>query len=616
MAALQNGFLNLRVNLWERIIQRLSLTNSFVLLLVLVLLTSRSIAIITPGATSALLANISSFMTQQPAASRSFRSDVSARPSLQPIRYQQYTPIEPLPGMSYAAFLRTWSDEHVAKWLNDIKCGCHEDTFKANEIRGQVLLDLDHNILQEMGIVSIGDRLRIINAIKILRQKVSTKPSIDHSSSSSIDLDSKDGQNSRTINRRLDNVRPAPLQLNANAGRGDLPAIQRDPDSARSVYQQQQQQPSIRPLPMPQQSSPPSNSTPNSAHSIGFAVRANLPPLPPPPRGQPPLPPGAGRANRSLANGSPAPDAPSYTSQTPLPPPQSSSGHHTPSPGSWINQHLPADPRPGNPGSRPSSSGTGSNRAISPLPPARLRPNQIGGVQSVHGRSGSFGGITSSPKRPLGNTYPSAGGQPNPHHPTSGLASTLSPIDEAFSSNQSTGTSTPSQTNVYSVGRGPFNNPSSANNGQSSWNDLRKRLVKFVIPDEGLSSTIDVASCNGGVEVVEKVLKKFTKTHLKTDSYQDVSQTENGGLSVDGWGVFMDLGHGDNPGINGLQHISQILITLQVDHSQRPNFFPSATLRTIRLVNTVLLSAVSHVPAYPSPTSPTEIPNARALLAS
>jgi len=83
---------------------------------------------------------------------------------------------------------------------------------------------------------------------------------------------------------------------------------------------------------------------------------------------------------------------------------------------------------------------------------------------------------------------------------------------------------------------------------QSSLNDLRRRLVKFIIPDGGLSFTIDVASCNGGVEVVEKVLKKFTKNNLKSDSYQDVSQTEEGGLSVDGWGVFMDLGQGDSPG--------------------------------------------------------------------
>lgn len=480
------------------------------------------------------------FMTQQ-ANPRSYRTDV--RLPLQPIKYQQYTPIEAPAGMTYAAFLRTWNDDHVARWLNDIKCGCHEETFKVNDIRGDLLLDLDQKSLQEMGVSCIGDRLRILNAVKILRQKVSGKPAPIHKPSLSSDLDKGDGHTNRALNRRLENVRPAPLQLNANAGRGDLPAIQRDPDSARLASQQQQpsqpQQTSqnVRPLPMPMQVTPPSNVTPNSAHS---GPRTNLPPPPPPPRIQPPPPPGQGRTNRSYAN-SPAPDATAYSLQ-------GSSGLHTPSSGNWVNQHLPADPRPGNPGSRPGSSGGG--RAISPLPQARLRPNQIGGVQSVHGRNNSIGNtIGGSPgKRPVGNAHPYASAQPQLHHPTSNLASSLSPIEEAFSSPACSTTSSPPTTNTYTVGRGPFS--LSSGNGPSSLDDLRKRLVKFVVPDEGLSFTIDVASCNGGVEVVEKVLKKFVKNNLKTDTNIEVSQTEDGGLSVDGWGVYMDLSQGDYLGTN------------------------------------------------------------------
>jgi len=78
---------------------------------------------------------------------------------------------------------------------------------------------------------------------------------------------------------------------------------------------------------------------------------------------------------------------------------------------------------------------------------------------------------------------------------------------------------------------------------------LRRKLVKFVLPDEGLSFTIDVASCTGGVEVLEKVLKKFGKGNSRVDGNTDVSHTEEGGLMVDGWGVYMDMGQDDGPGM-------------------------------------------------------------------
>lgn len=458
---------------------------------------------------------------------------------LQPVKYQQYTPVEPPAGMTYAAFLRTWKDDDVARWLNEIKCGCHEETFKANDIRGDVILELDQSTLHEMGIASIGDRLRILNAVKILRQKVSGKLSTANHARSSSSLDLKDGYvNGKPHSRRLDNGRPAPLQLNGHVSRGDLPSIARDPDSApiAASSQQQQQQP-VRPLPMPQQPTPPSSNS--STHILTPNPRANLPPLPPPPRGQPPLPP-ASRPNRAYAN-SPAPDAPAYTTQPPPPPPNQ--GHLTPT-SSWHNQYLPSDPRPGNPGSK------SLGRSISPLPPARLPPN---GVHGAHNRNRSFGTTTttgSPSKRPIANNsaHPYASAQPPVHHPTSNLASHLSPINESFTNSQ------PAHT--YTVGRGPFG-ASTPSNSQTSWDDLRKRIIKFVIPDEGLSFTIDVTSCSGGVEVVEKVLRKFSKS-----GPSDVGTTDNGGLLVDGWAVFMDMGDEDGLGNATLAHLRAHLLIM------------------------------------------------------
>ncbi|KDR81649.1 hypothetical protein GALMADRAFT_239724 [Galerina marginata CBS 339.88] len=540
------------------------------------------------------------FVNQQPPqSSRSFMNlahSESRAQAPQPVKYQPYTPTEPPPGMSYSAFLRTWTDEHVARWLTEIKCGSHDETFKANDIRGDVLLELDQITLKEMGISSIGDRLRVLNAVKVLRQRVagkvitSTVPTHKRNASS-VDVDQRgisdksDGSGNRQGNRRLENVRPAPLQLSSNPNRGDLPAIIREaPDSARSVPPTQP----IRPLPLPTLSTPPSNTqlnTPSSAHSSAHSVtpglhRPNLPPVPPPPRSQPPLPPSRpnGRALPSWSN-STQPDAPAYTLQPPPPTPQQNTGHLTPSSSNWVNHHLPADPRPGNPGGgKPVIA-----RSISPVPPARLRPNQ---PNASHGRTGSVGLTatnTSSPSklpsRSTNNAHPYASAHAILHAP-SNLASSLSPIDESFSSHHS-GSGTPSPpTHAYTVGRGPFN-PGQANTGQYSLDDLRRKLVKFVLPDDGLSFTIDVTSCTGGVEVLEKVLKKFGKGSLRSDGNMDISQTDEGGLMVDGWGVYMDIGQEDGPA-QPLTEAELLSICHAPDHPTREN---GLVLRRIRRVD-------------------------------
>ncbi|KZS99425.1 sterile alpha motif homology 2, partial [Laetiporus sulphureus 93-53] len=75
--------------------------------------------------------------------------------------------------MTFAEFPCVWSDAHVARWLADIKCAHHARTFREHDIRGDVLLELDQLTLKEMGIASVGDRLRILNAVKTLRQRCS-----------------------------------------------------------------------------------------------------------------------------------------------------------------------------------------------------------------------------------------------------------------------------------------------------------------------------------------------------------------------------------------------------------------------------------------------------------
>jgi mitogen-activated protein kinase kinase kinase len=89
--------------------------------------------------------------------------------------------------------------------------------------------------------------------------------------------------------------------------------------------------------------------------------------------------------------------------------------------------------------------------------------------------------------------------------------------------------------------------------------DLRRKLVKFLLPDEGLSFTIDVDTCAGGIEVLEKVLKKFGKGGSRSADSEgslDHVHTDEGGLSVDGWGVYLDWGQEDGPGIALFTHVS------------------------------------------------------------
>ncbi|KAN0076850.1 hypothetical protein V8E55_010705 [Tylopilus felleus] len=59
---------------------------------------------------------------------------------------------------------------------------------------------------------------------------------------------------------------------------------------------------------------------------------------------------------------------------------------------------------------------------------------------------------------------------------------------------------------AFTVGLGPFHPPSHSQ--QPSLDDPRRNLVKFILPEEGRSYVVDVAGCAGGIEVMEKVLRK------------------------------------------------------------------------------------------------------------
>ncbi|CAG8794156.1 569_t:CDS:10, partial [Dentiscutata erythropus] len=64
--------------------------------------------------------------------------------------------------------VRQWKVDQVSNWLQENSFREYQKLFAENDINGDVLLELDHEILKELKIRSIGDRLRLLNAVRTL----------------------------------------------------------------------------------------------------------------------------------------------------------------------------------------------------------------------------------------------------------------------------------------------------------------------------------------------------------------------------------------------------------------------------------------------------------------
>ncbi|KAG5925814.1 hypothetical protein E4U53_003227, partial [Claviceps sorghi] len=67
--------------------------------------------------------------------------------------------------------VRHWDEERVCDYLRTVKCGDYETIFRQNHINGENLLEMDKEVLKEMGIDKVGDRVRLFLCIKKLRTK-------------------------------------------------------------------------------------------------------------------------------------------------------------------------------------------------------------------------------------------------------------------------------------------------------------------------------------------------------------------------------------------------------------------------------------------------------------
>ncbi|KAI0140674.1 mitogen-activated protein kinase [Pestalotiopsis sp. NC0098] len=67
--------------------------------------------------------------------------------------------------------VKNWNEDQVADYLRSVKCGEYEKLFRKNHINGENLLELDKDVLKEMGIEKVGDRVRLFLGIKKLRTR-------------------------------------------------------------------------------------------------------------------------------------------------------------------------------------------------------------------------------------------------------------------------------------------------------------------------------------------------------------------------------------------------------------------------------------------------------------
>lgn len=154
------------------------------------------------------------------------------------------------------------------------------------------------------------------------------------------------------------------------------------------------------------------------------------------------------------------------------------------------------------------------------------------------------------------------------HSPTKGSGSpTKSRFDANRGASEGQGDITPTYP-MSSENRKWYNSPSRSPNdeyvhvkGQRSWSDrwaseksstptlsledVKRKLVKFILAEDETSRTIDVEACQNGFEVLEKALRKFGKWRgIARGGATGLSESESENdetscLDVDGWGVFL-----------------------------------------------------------------------------
>ncbi|KAI9197051.1 sterile alpha motif/pointed domain-containing protein [Polychytrium aggregatum] len=64
-----------------------------------------------------------------------------------------------------------WSTDQVAEWLVQNNFASFRDSFVSHNVGGMALLQLDYELLKEIGVLKVGERARILRAIKLTSRR-------------------------------------------------------------------------------------------------------------------------------------------------------------------------------------------------------------------------------------------------------------------------------------------------------------------------------------------------------------------------------------------------------------------------------------------------------------
>jgi len=455
-------------------------------------------------------------------------------------------------------------------FLGLYRCGQYAAVFQKNDIDGKVLLDLDMATLKEMGVAKVGERVKLLGGIKDLRRRASGAPAMpvlvprielrlngastpETGHPQSPDLRRQPSMSSSSTfaqNRRLNTGRPPPLDLQPHQPTRPLPkAYQNHPSSATT-----QSYSLTTPRPRLQHSSS-SGATVTIANSVPAPARSNSLLRAPPSREGSRRSPSPVNADPTSFADRPLPAAPAATQ------PQSSAAEYANS----ITQRrqategrsTPVDHKPLAPRPPPVSAATKvehrKQTSIGTTPPRKE-------ISPVKGKFAQFVGArpaqSGSPMHPFAATT-SRDRSAEIREQAAGATSTSSP--PAATSSSSTLVHRRQLTDSF-VGGSSGMNPSKSSSSENkpsentpskdiavpsqtqSLEDIRKQVVKFIMADDDTSRTVNVASCTSGVEVLERVLKKFGKWNEVTASVStdDEFDENDDYLQVDGWGLYTE----------------------------------------------------------------------------
>ncbi|SGY23847.1 BQ5605_C019g08988 [Microbotryum silenes-dioicae] len=427
-----------------------------------------------------------------------------------PTMIDGYDPLTP--GRNYLELIHSWDDDDIARWLNEIRVPQYEPLFRQNDIRGTVLLDVDQTALKEMGLRSVGDRVKIVVAIKNLRQRCVTQAFNERASVRAQQLQQQQHHSLPSPTRTGPIISPPNGGLLASRKVGSGRISGRIPPPLHLANSNTVPSLSNSDVPQAWQASVPNS---NSASTVTLGRSSSLASKP------------LGALPHSLAAARAA--SPGQHRLGTSPPTSASSLNHlgrTPS----ISTTAASPSRPSSTLTGSSGGASTSNYHLRTGPPTSAGPRSAQLAQPLISPQHRKSSSTSVPPRPPphGNSPTQEGfsiatygrGSPAPST-TPKLLPSLVIGGAQMGTSSPTAFDNPTVSNLSqsaSLTARPGSAPSiPASTSTSSLNAVMRKAVKF-IGDDGVSKMIAVSDCRDGREVMTRVVKKFmpvvTAAHL------------------------------------------------------------------------------------------------------